>query len=225
MIDDVPDGSTKPRPRLSTVQQERSRITRQNLMQAAERLWRTKGFDETTVSDVCEEAGVAKGTFYFYFPHKEDLLLELSASTMDAVAASATIALDDDLPTTDVLRVVVAAIAKRVGRTPKELLARTLSEVSRHVDPRLVDHWAEFKGERPDFRTIFEAIFRHAQRRGELPRDYLPAELAAVLAAAVNNGLLGWALNRVGGAALETVLWRRVVLVLNGARAGFSDPD
>ena len=45
---------------------------------AAEQLWTERGFDKTTVNDVCEAAGVTVGAFYFHFAKKEDLLVELA---------------------------------------------------------------------------------------------------------------------------------------------------
>jgi AcrR family transcriptional regulator len=50
---------------------------RRNLIQAAWRCVRRKRFTDLTVDDVCEEAGVSKGSFYSYFDSKQDLLIGL----------------------------------------------------------------------------------------------------------------------------------------------------
>jgi AcrR family transcriptional regulator len=50
---------------------------REEILQAALRLFGEKGFNETTVEDIAEGAGVAKGTIYLYFPSKEHILLAL----------------------------------------------------------------------------------------------------------------------------------------------------
>ncbi len=47
---------------------------RQELIDAAERLFMEKGYDQTAVSDIVREVQVAHGTFYYYFPSKEDIL-------------------------------------------------------------------------------------------------------------------------------------------------------
>ena len=47
---------------------------RQEILDAALRLFREHGFEEVTVQDVADEAGVATGTVYLYFPSKERLL-------------------------------------------------------------------------------------------------------------------------------------------------------
>lgn len=56
---------------------ERKKLeTRQALLEAAATLFHEKGFDETTVEEITEQADVAKGTFFNYFPSKEALLVE-----------------------------------------------------------------------------------------------------------------------------------------------------
>jgi AcrR family transcriptional regulator len=47
---------------------------RKDILDAALRLFRERGFNETTVSDIAAEAGMATGTVYLYFPSKEDVL-------------------------------------------------------------------------------------------------------------------------------------------------------
>ena len=77
-------------PRRSSLVQERSRRTRQELVNAAVKLWTERGFEHgvenTTVEEIARAAGVTKGTFYFHFAHKEDVLLEMSLTTSDAVS-------------------------------------------------------------------------------------------------------------------------------------------
>lgn len=47
---------------------------RQELMTIAMELFCEKGYEQTMVQDICQQAGVAKGTFFYYFPTKEDVL-------------------------------------------------------------------------------------------------------------------------------------------------------
>lgn len=52
-------------------------VRRDELMNAAERLFLDKGIAATSVDQVVAAAGVAKGTFYLYFNSKESLLAAL----------------------------------------------------------------------------------------------------------------------------------------------------
>ncbi len=49
-------------------------VRRKELVEAAEELFRTKGCEETSVSDIVKKVGVAQGTFYYYFESKDDVL-------------------------------------------------------------------------------------------------------------------------------------------------------
>ena len=53
----------------------RSHPSRIRLLDAALQLIRTKGYAATTVDDVCEAAGVTKGSFFHHFKGKEDLAI------------------------------------------------------------------------------------------------------------------------------------------------------
>jgi TetR/AcrR family transcriptional regulator, transcriptional repressor for nem operon len=46
---------------------------RQKMLDAALSLIRSKGYDATTVDDICAEAGVTKGAFFHHFTNKEAL--------------------------------------------------------------------------------------------------------------------------------------------------------
>lgn len=53
------------------------------MMQTAVRVFAEKGYHATTVRDIVQAAGVAIGTFYFYFPDKETLIVYLYEETAD----------------------------------------------------------------------------------------------------------------------------------------------
>jgi AcrR family transcriptional regulator len=56
----------------------RSASRQDELLQAAEELFREKGVAATTISEVTERAGVAKGTFYLYFGSKDHIVAGLN---------------------------------------------------------------------------------------------------------------------------------------------------
>lgn len=55
----------------------RGEATRQKLLNAAEEVFGTKGYFHTSITDITSKAGVAQGTFYFYFPGKQDIFEQL----------------------------------------------------------------------------------------------------------------------------------------------------
>ena len=60
-----------------TKRQENALKTRKKLIETAEGLLKANGFNALCVEDITKAAGVAKGTFYVYFKHKEDIVAEI----------------------------------------------------------------------------------------------------------------------------------------------------
>lgn len=56
-------------------QQRRRNRTREALYRAALRLFEERGFEETTVQAIAEEADAGKGTFFHHFPTKDHVLV------------------------------------------------------------------------------------------------------------------------------------------------------
>lgn len=44
------------------------------ILDASERLFHTKGYEECTVNDIIKEVSIAKGTFYYYFKSKKEVM-------------------------------------------------------------------------------------------------------------------------------------------------------
>ncbi|MGN0773683.1 MAG: TetR/AcrR family transcriptional regulator [Candidatus Ventricola sp.] len=47
---------------------------REEILDAAERLFAAKGFDSTSTGDILDAVGIARGTLYYHFKSKEDIL-------------------------------------------------------------------------------------------------------------------------------------------------------
>ena len=55
-------------------QQRKSRETKEKIFQAAKCILQKKGYEELSIKNICEEAGVSNGSFYHHFKTKDDLL-------------------------------------------------------------------------------------------------------------------------------------------------------
>ncbi len=60
---------------------------RQEIIDAARVLFQTKEYDQTTMQDVMDALGIAKGTIYYYFKSKEELLEAVIEDLVDTNTA------------------------------------------------------------------------------------------------------------------------------------------
>lgn len=74
-------------------------IRRNEILDAAERLFVAKGFDQTSTNDILAEVGIARGTLYYHFKSKEEILnAMIQRITENLVAKAAEIAGQKDFP-------------------------------------------------------------------------------------------------------------------------------
>ncbi|RGT75272.1 TetR/AcrR family transcriptional regulator [Ruminococcus sp. AF18-22] len=55
-------------------QQQKSKETKEKIFRAAKNILQKKGYEELSIKNICEEAGVSNGSFYHHFKTKDDLL-------------------------------------------------------------------------------------------------------------------------------------------------------
>ena len=60
---------------------QRGRERRQQILDESARLFAERGYHPTSVAEIVDSLGVGKGVFYWYFESKEDLFLEILASS------------------------------------------------------------------------------------------------------------------------------------------------
>lgn len=81
---------------------ERTRATRDKIVQAARQVFEQDGFDAASVATMVTTAGVSRGTFYLYFDSKEAVL----HAVLDGVQAEILKAqeIPDDFPPQEIIR-------------------------------------------------------------------------------------------------------------------------
>jgi AcrR family transcriptional regulator len=152
------------------------------------RLFRRRGFDETTIDDIVGEIEISRQTFFNYFPGKEAVLAELGLAWLGAQGERARAGARSDRPARPtagfrrVLREQLAAVERdrefmRLVFTRSGLFFPHGPHVgSRADEPRLDRTRAFFTG--------LASLIRAAQEAGELRRD-VPADQIAEMYVAV----------------------------------------
>lgn len=182
------------------------------LVQAAMALWRTNGYANTTVAEICRGAGVSKALFYFYFPRKEDVLFEVGVmSTRSAQRTIATM-LDEDYDIGTVIGAALTDLERSMARNPRELVIETILEGYRH------EHRLLASGEpRPDLDGgMFTALFERAVADGKLPAGTDAGHLAFLAMMMVSEGARHWAAGAFGTRSFADVVGTDIATLIAG---------
>ncbi|WP_347565030.1 TetR/AcrR family transcriptional regulator [Lactonifactor sp. BIOML-A7] len=84
---------------------------RNEILDVAERLFGTKGFDHTSTNDILNEVGIARGTLYYHFKSKEDILNAMIDRITDRLISKAkSIVLQKEVPVLQRLTLAVRAL-------------------------------------------------------------------------------------------------------------------
>lgn len=208
-----PGRARTPSRQRATLVNTRSRETREALTRAALRLWSQGDFDQayaaSTAADIAQAAGVSKGTFYFHFPNKEAILLEMSSATIQSMIDQVDAGTEAGIPLSDLSDQVMAAMARRVVRTPKSAALR-VGTLGFAVRPDAGPSTS------PRISGAFESLLRYGKERGELGKQVDVEEGAAMLTAVTRDAIRRWGAGDRSAAWLGQALRDRVAVVLRG---------
>lgn len=99
---------------------------RNEILDTAERLFLAKGYEKCTVNDILKEVAIAKGTFYYYFKSKEEVLDAIVSRYEEMVVSRAEKILEkDDISPEEKLMQAIMAMRVKVDSDMLEELHKT----------------------------------------------------------------------------------------------------
>ena len=140
---------------------EDTRSKRQAIIEAARKIFAMKGYEDTTIAEIAEDAGIAVGTVYLYFGNKRDIYTSVSlnwATLLVAALEDPTIA---ELPIELAPRAMIEATF-RICRQDSELMS--LFQVDIQSEEEIHRH----KAADELITRVIDNFFRQAIARGQL---------------------------------------------------------
>ncbi|MCD8121405.1 MAG: TetR/AcrR family transcriptional regulator [Clostridiales bacterium] len=174
---------------MRTKDEENERRQRQQLLNAAWKLFYEKGYQNTTMEDILREAGCSKGRFYYYF-HAKGELLDSLYEVFDQKYEEFFDRLDRERGAYDRLlalnRFMFDFMSEQIG---VELLRNLyISQLSGTTG---IGFW----GENRSFRKILTRIVEDGMRNGELRTDMDEYEMVSDMIAEERSQLISWCLD------------------------------
>ncbi len=93
---------------------------KQELLQIAYRMFISRGYENTSVDDIIEEAGSAKGTYDYYFETKEQMLEEVIGMMIDQETEAARQILSAEIPIPQKIAGIISSLRPSQEETPIE---------------------------------------------------------------------------------------------------------
>ena len=114
---------------------------KQELLRIAYKQFLQKGYEETSVDDIIAEAGIAKGTYYYYFETKEQMLEEVIGMMIGQETEAARQIVQAQLPVHQKIAGIIAFLRPSREEEPIEgaLMRPENSMMHRRVRSRLVE--------------------------------------------------------------------------------------
>ncbi|MGH2879386.1 MAG: TetR/AcrR family transcriptional regulator [Solirubrobacteraceae bacterium] len=160
---------------------------RRAILDAAVKVFARQGFHACRVSDIADEAGVAYGLLYHYFPSKDDVLSTLFLERWGVMLEMIRAVDREPLPAREKLAAIASFIVDSYRHDP-DLMKVIIVEVTRAANSFGQTHLAQIR----EAYTLIAQVVTKAQQEGVFKPE-IDAEFAAMtFYGAIEQVLTGW---------------------------------
>ncbi|MFN4149532.1 MAG: TetR/AcrR family transcriptional regulator [Candidatus Sericytochromatia bacterium] len=170
-------------------QKTKKDATKELIIKEASKLFSLLGYEKTTLEQILENANIAKGTFYYHFKSKEQLVEEMINNGYANFSTIVSQDLESGISPLEILNKVIDKFIDWTLNNPDQLkvvLSQRFSMLN-SLNP---------ENKAGSFREITSYLFSIAQKNGEMKNDIKPMELAQMLGMMLVQAQLSWVFNR-----------------------------
>ncbi len=203
-------------PPSSRGRQLRSAATRTRILDAAGELFARRGYDATSVADICEQTGVTKGAFYYHFASKQQAFLDLRDRWLAPLDAQFKLTRAEGETLPQVLQRIAEMaqpIFDAVGGEDRQQVFLELLSAARQ-DPAILP---VMLSPRRKYRALFAKLVRAGVAEGTL-RD-VDATLAADILVTLGFGFVMQSLLDPDGANWAKLAQQGIAMLMQGLAA------
>ncbi len=170
------------------MRKDREGLTMKDLMmERSIQLFAQKGFKETSIQDIVNELNVTKGTFYYYFKSKQELLMDIHLQYIERLIENQETILADK--TTSYPEKLHSIIFKLVHDIKKEgLRAKVFFREMRHLSE---EHLEQIIPKRDRFKENVQEIIEKGMEAGQFRSD-LPSDIVTLGILGMTNWSYFW---------------------------------
>jgi TetR/AcrR family fatty acid metabolism transcriptional regulator len=161
------------------------------IIAAATKIFSQKGFFKAKVSEIAKEAGIADGTVYIYFKHKDDILISLFEEKMQEVLDNMKEQIDQE---TDPLKKIerFALVHLQLIENHKDIAEIIQVELRQSSMFMKNYHNTKFL----EYLNIISSIIQEGKKRGVIREDIIPGIAKRAFFGALDEMSRFWVLSR-----------------------------
>ncbi|AIF44918.1 MULTISPECIES: TetR/AcrR family transcriptional regulator [Virgibacillus] len=160
----------------------KERMTAQSI-----KLFEKKGFSQTSIQDIVNELDVTKGTFYYYFSSKEQLLMDIHSDYItQLLSRQQKIIQQEEISQLEKIRRIISLLITDIA--DKGSSARVFFREIRHLKSENIE---QIKQQRNEFRFNIEKTLDEGKEKGEF-REGLRSDMIAFGILGVTNWSYQW---------------------------------
>ncbi|MGG3563644.1 TetR/AcrR family transcriptional regulator [Neobacillus rhizosphaerae] len=183
---------------------------KRKLMETGIQLFDQNGFKSTSVQDIVQSLGVTKGTFYYYFSSKEELLKDIHLTYIEELVKKQEVILNN--PYSDCIKKLYEIVFMLISSIKTERpSARIFSREMRHLSEKYIE---EIKQKRTLFRKNTQRLIEDGIKLGKF-KSSLRADILTMGILGITNWSFYW-FNPTGEVPEEKVVEIYIDMILNG---------
>ncbi|QCR32672.1 TetR/AcrR family transcriptional regulator [Lysinibacillus sp. SGAir0095] len=176
-------------------------------------LFDKKGFSKTSIQDIVDTIGVTKGTFYYYFKSKQELLRDIHLNYIKELLKEQEIILRDEyISFEEKMQKLIYLIIKNIRVHGKS--ARVFNREVRHLDEEQVKSVNVY---RKEFRFNLQKLIEEGIEKGEF-REHLRSDIVIFGILGMVNRSYNW-YKPDGEVTEEELVSIYMDLILNGIKS------
>jgi AcrR family transcriptional regulator len=173
-----------------SLREKKKKETINKIIEVSGRLFKEKGFENTTVDEITRQTGIAKGTFFNYFPTKDSLLLYFRKQEEELIFSILETQASPEIPAKEKIKNFFVLLAENYE------MDRELSRLLFFEYKRLVIHSKQHKDKKMNrglmFRKILRDFLKEGMDNGEIKSETDLKAAAEILNAVYFNSLMTW---------------------------------
>jgi len=170
-----------------TKRQLQAKATRKKIYNTAMELIAEKGYENITVEEICKNAGVAKGSFYYYFKSKNDFIAE----TYKTIDEDYETLVSSDFKDITTCEKILKTVLFQAGVAVEKGLAQTIAI----YQSQLVTGTEYFISEDRYFFKTMSKFISEGQKNGEITSQIKTEEIVRTILSIARGQVYDWCLH------------------------------